>query len=212
MKKRYWLCAACAFAAFLIVTALVLFADVQPIGEIGNSVGCASLNGAFADWIGFHDGWYTLSELLGYLALLIGAAVACLGLYQWIKRKKLFSVDREILALGVLYAVTVALYVFFEVVVICERPILVDGEAGASFPSSHTLLALVLYGSAAIFSYRKIDRPVLRNVAADAFSVLALLTVVCRLFSGVHWLTDIFAGILLGASLLLAYRAAAFED
>ena len=83
--------------------------------------------------------------------------------------------------------------------------VLEDGELAASFPSSHTLLAICLFGIAAHQLYLRIRSHLWRWIAAGACAALAAVTVIGRLLSGVHWLTDILGGILLGGAILLAY-------
>ena len=75
-------------------------------------------------------------------------------LQELVQRKSLAKVDKKILALGGLFVVTGILYVLFEKVVINCRPILMEGETvpEASFPSSHTVLAVVIFGSIAMIS------------------------------------------------------------
>ena len=55
---------------------------------------------------------------------------------------------------------------------------------------------------------RRAKKPALRR-AANLFSLLfSAFMVLGRLISGVHWVTDIIASVLLSAGLYLLYRAA----
>lgn len=152
---------------------------------------------------------YDIAEVLGYIVFLYVGFFAVLGAVQLIKRKKLFAVDREILLLGVFYAVVAAAYAAFEIVVINYRPTLIEGELEASYPSSHTLLAICVVGSA-IFALGRLfgDKKYILwiNIAS---AVLMAATVMLRTFSGVHWITDIFGGILLSFALVFFYCGAA---
>jgi len=77
----------------------------------------------------------------------------------------------------------------------------------ASFPSSHTMLALVVFISAAILCDTYVhDRKARRTVTAVLYGLAAVM-VAGRLFSGVHWLTDIIAGILYSSFLLVLFKA-----
>ena len=51
----------------------------------------------------------------------------------------------------------------------------------------------------------------LRTAVNVVFTVLIAVMAVGRLLSGVHWLTDILGGVLLGAALVLAYDALTLE-
>ena len=192
-------------AAFVLLTVLVKIVDVRAIGPQDTKVGFAALNGAFHNLTGVHEGLYKVTELLGYLAILIAVFFAALGAMQLLQRKSLRAVDSDLFVLGGLYAATVAAYVFFEVVIINYRPVILETEPEASFPSSHTVMALVILGSAVYeFGARVRDRK-LRNILQYACVILAAAIVLGRLFSGVHWLTDILGGMLLGAALVSGF-------
>ena len=119
------------------------------------------------------------------------------------------KVDKEILLLGCLYIVTLALYVFFEKVIVNYRPMLMPGGEGpeASFPSSHTMLVCVIMGSGLrlLKKYTKKNQT-LQLVLTVVFCLILALTVAGRLLSGVHWFTDVLGGLLLSAALLNGYE------
>ena len=199
--------AAILFLAFFIFTALLCFVDIAPIGPNGSEIGFATINGAIFDTLGQNDFFYSISEITIYLAILVAAAFASLGAYQLIKRKKLFAVDKTILWLGVIYALAIFFYIAFEIVVIGYRPVLIDGELEAAFPSSHTMLVSTILISA-IFAFNKLVRSLaLRVTVSVTASIITAVTIVFRLLSGVHWFTDIVGGILLSAALVMLYYA-----
>ncbi|MBO4872667.1 MAG: phosphatase PAP2 family protein [Lachnospiraceae bacterium] len=189
-------------AAALVFTVLVRFVNVQPIGPNGSEVGFASVNKAAAEAIGVSIFWYEISQTLGILAILVCVFFAALGAYQLIREKSIRKVDRRILALGGLYAVTVFLYVLFDKLAINYRPVLENGVLEPSYPSSHTMLSLVAFGSVFLLVRRFFAEAKPRRIIGAAALVLLVLTVLSRLLSGFHWLTDIIGGILIAAALL----------
>lgn len=209
MKKHY-IAAGIYLVLFLALLVCVKCVDVAAIGPMGTAVGLSGANGAFQAKVGVHMGLYALTEWLGYLALALAAFFACVGLVQLLHRKSLRKVDREILTLGGLYVVLAGLYVFFERWVVNYRPVLLPGETApaASFPSSHTMLALVIFGSAALLFARYVRQRAAKTVLYFLCTALGIVTVVLRLLSGVHWLTDIAAGVFLGTALVEIYTAA----
>jgi len=135
--------------------------------------------------------------MVGYFALR--------GFFQLSTRKKLSLVDKEILALGFLYVVVAACYVLFEKVIINYRPILEDGQLEASYPSSHTFLAITVLLSA-FYVLRK-ETGMVKAIIAYLSLVVMLVLVIGRFLSGAHWGTDILGGILLSLTLVSFYRA-----
>ncbi len=205
--KTAFVCAGCAFALFLALIVVLFTVDVQPAGAGGTDIGLAALNTSFHDLTGLMEGWYSFTDILGIAALLAAGVFGVLGLVQLVRRKSLLRVDGEILALGGLYAVTLAIYVLFEKFIVNYRPVLEQGAEApeASFPSSHTMLFTVVIGSAALILAKYIKNPKLAKAAAIACWALAAVAVVGRLLSGMHWLTDIIGGLLISASLLFCY-------
>ena len=77
-----------------------------------------------------------------------------------------------------------------------------DGELEASFPSSHTMLALCVCGSSLIVSKHIIKKENFRKLLNIGAWIVMLLVVVTRVLSGVHWITDICGGILISLFML----------
>ena len=197
-------------AVSLIFTVLVKLVDVQAVGPQGTSVGFAGLNKAFSDLVGTNMFLYKVTQLLGYLALAVVAFFGFGGMLQLVKRKSVLKVDRELRAAGVLYVIVLALYVFFEKVVVNYRPVIMPDETApeASFPSSHTLLACVVFGSAIILADTYVRSDKARKIVKLVFAALTVIMVIGRLFSGVHWITDIVAGLLFSGLYGMLYSMA----
>ena len=192
----------------VVFTVLVKIVDVGFVSSTGSLVGFSSVNIPFSQKFGFNPILYKVSEVLGYLIFLVIAVFAFIGCYQLIKRKSLMKVDKDLYALAITYVFTFALYIFFDkVLVINLRPIIMAGESIAepSFPSSHTLLAVSVLGTA-ISECGKIRRKSFRVSLVIVLSILMGATVLSRLFSGVHWVTDIIAGILWGEVMMTLYQ------
>ena len=88
------------------------------------------------------------------------------------------------------------------------RPVLIDGVLEASYPSSTTLLAMCVMPTAVMQLNARIRHRGFRRCAVFGITAFTAFMVVCRLVSGVHWLSDIVGGALLSAGLVLLYRAA----
>lgn len=204
MKKKVCL-AIGLWCAFLLWTVAVCLFDVAAIGPNGSAVGFATLNGWFHQLTGVHWTLYTITDWLSLVPVAVCLAFAVVGLCQWIRRKRLFKVDADILLLGIFYIVTIAFYLLFEFVVINYRPILIDGYLEASYPSSTTLLVWCVMSTAQMQLRRRIHRREIRKLLTIVITAFMAFMVLGRLLSGVHWLTDIVGGLLLGAGLVTVY-------
>lgn len=192
---------------FLLWTAAVSCVDVQQIGPEGSAVGFARLNGLVHNLTGVHMALYTVTDLLSLVPFGFVFGFGLLGLSQWIRRKRLWLVDSDILVLGIFYAAVLAVYGFFEVAIVNYRPVLIDGILEASYPSSTTMLVMCVMPTAAMQLNTRIRHRVFKRCAASGITAFTVVMVVCRLVSGVHWFSDIVGGALLSAGLVLLYRA-----
>ena len=192
---------------FLIWIAIIKLVDVSAIGPEGTEVGLAGINKAIHEALGVNMTLYKITDILGYVALLVAGLFALFGLVQLIKRKSLAKVDGAIYALAGLYVVTIGLYVIFEKVIINYRPVIMPDEVAleASFPSSHTMLACVIFGSAIVMIGKYIDNDMLCKLLIALATVLLILVVAGRLVSGVHWFTDIVGGVLISGALVFTF-------
>lgn len=204
MNKKKFQCFLVLLSVTVLFTLCVMFLDKKPIGPMNTVVGLATLNQLFLDRFTYQPLCYFISQALGYLSLLVCIGFAAIGLLQLVRKKSLWKVDPAIIALGGLYVVTLVLYVLFEKFPVNYRPILQANQVfpEPSFPSSHAMLAIVVYASApkVINRYFK-DRSVQLAISVACY-LLASITVLTRLFSQVHWLTDIIAGVFISLTLL----------
>lgn len=200
------ICGAC----FIGLIVLVRCVDVQPIGPEGTSIGLSHLNQYFFTLCGVNILWYDITDYLGIFAILIAGIFALIGLVQLIKRRSLFQVDHEILALGGLYIVVIGLYVLFEFAIVNYRPIIMPDalQPEASFPSSHTMLVCTIMGSTMMVIGEYIENTTLRRIIQVLCAVIIVVMVVGRLLCGVHWFSDILGGVLISATLLTLYSLA----
>ncbi len=208
MKKM--LSAGITAALFVLLLILVRTVNVAAIGPEGTKIGLSDLNRRVSEMIGVNMTWYKVTEITGLIAIATAGIFALTGAVQLVRRRSLMKVDREILAAGGLYAVVLGLYVLFEAVIVNYRPIIMEGDTHveASFPSSHTMLICAVMGSAAMLLPKYIKNTGLCRLLQVICGILIAVTVIGRLLSGVHWLTDILGGVLISVTLLLLFAGA----
>lgn len=207
MKARKFILPVILFINFIIYTINVKLVDAQAIGPNGSKVGFAAINGFFAKIFPYNDKFYLLTKLIAVAAFLYIAAFAVLGLVQLIKNKSFAKVDFAVYGMGLTYVITVFFYILFEFLIINYRPVLEDGELEASFPSSHTMLAVSVFASAIVYAAFRIEKGVLKNILVCISALLATAMALGRMVSGVHWFTDIIGGVLLGCAITSIYLA-----
>jgi len=210
MKKRNlrtFFISICFLAAFFLWTAAVCFVDIRAIGPLHSSVGFAAINGAFHRFTGVHLAMYLLTDWLSLIPLGFVIGFALLGLKQWIQRKSLLQVDFDLLVLGGFYLVVLTCYALFEIAIVNYRPVLINGILEASYPSSTTMLVLCVMPTAIMQLRSRIKNAECRRCIFLICFAFSAFMVIGRLFSGVHWLSDIIGGALLSKGLVLLYAA-----
>lgn len=206
--KRQLITAALLSAAFVFFTLLVYSADVRPVGVRGTNVGFAALNTKFFKLTGVHMTLYTVTDWLGLVPAAVCTVFCAVGICQLVKRKSLFKVDADIIILGFYYAAVIAVYLIFETIPINYRPVLIDGRAEASYPSSTTLLVLCIMPTLVYEVKRRVkNKTTVKCILAAAYAFSAFM-VTGRLVSGVHWFSDIVGGVLLSAAMYSLFKLA----
>ena len=201
--RKSFVTSMCLLTAFVLWTVAICFVDVQAIGPKGSSVGFAGINGFVHNLTGVHLGLYNITDWLGLVPIGVAFSFAILGLAQWIKRRKIAKVDRSLLVLGGFYITVIAVYIFFETVVINYRPVLIGGCLEVSYPSSTTLLVMCVMLTAMMQFKARIKNKIFRRCVLLIIAVFIAFMVIGRLVSGVHWLTDIIGGALISSALVM---------
>ena len=212
MKKRNFCIALGLLAAFALWTIAISLIDVQAIGPQGSTVGFATLNSMVHMLTGVHMQLYTITDWLGLVPLMFAMGFGILGLCEWIKRKHILRVDYSILVLGGFYIVVMAVYIFFEMFVVNYRPILINGNLEASYPSSTTMLVMCVMPTAIMQFNTRIKNNGFKKCVNIMITVFTVFMVTGRLISGVHWFSDIIGGVMLSAGLVLIYCFATSLD
>ncbi len=196
----------------IAATILVATVDVQPVGVEGTNLGFATMNTGFFARFGQNDTFYKISTIIGLICFATGGGFGLFFLLQLIRRKSLSKVDRNLSVLILLYILTVSLYLLFDkALIINYRPILRDKGLESSFPSSHAMFAWVIMVSAVDQWNIYIKKENLKIALVACSFLVMLVVIITRLLSGMHWLTDIVGGILIGDMLIAWYRYAASQ-
>ena len=186
----------------LLVTLLALFVALlilvltewDPLHELDLSV-ATNLHEVALNHPGQVDFWKWVSKVLHPDVERVAGAIA--ALVFWVRQRRTTALF--IVVVGIAEA---ALNAGVKYAVDRERPVFahpVAHGAAASFPSGHAFGAFVTFGLVVLLVPRS-----WRVIAAAVGAVAVLLVSYSRLALGVHYLSDVVAGWLLGAALLLA--------
>lgn len=192
--------------AFAVWTWLIQIIDVKPAGVNGTEIGFATINIWFHSVTGVNMTLYNITDWLGLVPIFICVFFGGVGFIQLLKRKSLFKVDFDIVALGIYYVIVISGYLIFEMISINYRPLLINGFLEASYPSSTTLLVLSVMPTIIIQANRRLKNSTIKRIIKIITVIFTIFMVVGRLISGVHWLTDIIGSVFLSVGLFYIYK------
>ena len=193
---------------FALWTVMILLVDVQAVGPNDSIVGFATFNTWFHQLTGVNMRLYTITDWLGLVPLAVCLCFGCLGFVQLVRRRSLLKTDADILLLGGYYILVIFGYLFFEMVPINYRPVLIDGFLEASYPSSTTLLVLSVMPTLVFQIKRRCQNKIIINIGITLTVLFSAFMVLGRMLSGVHWATDIIGAVLLSFGLFKLYQGA----
>lgn len=105
------------------------------------------------------------------------------------------------------FAATLTFVPLVKLLVQRSRPTqLYNGAEAFSFPSGHATHATVILGAAALLVASSLT-PRLRKLVYGGTAVLVLVVSLSRVYLGAHWPTDVIAGMLFGAVVLILVAA-----
>jgi undecaprenyl-diphosphatase len=192
-----------AGGVMLVGALVIVFTTAVIVGSVFDMVdrqrGLARWDQAVAEWGSEHASTWSTNLLdaltdLGGTAILVLVVVAVSAYDYWRHR----NVNVVLFLVAVLLGV-VLLNNGLKLIVDRERPDvphLVEA-AGSSFPSGHSSAAAAAWCAVALVVARHSSRRV-RAIAAAAAAMVAIAVAASRALLGVHWLTDVVAGVLVG--------------
>ena len=123
---------------------------------------------------------------LSFLAVIFGVTI----IISVLNKNNLL---KSVLLYASAVAGTVIITYLMKIIIQRERPFNLI-EAGFSFPSGHSSASMAAYSVLAFFLWQ-------RNKKLAVFSfIIPLFIGFSRIFLNVHWISDVFAGLFLGAS------------
>ena len=78
-------------------------------------------------------------------------------------------------------------------------------ETGYSFPSGHSMVSMAFYGYLIYLIYKNVKNKKLRWTLMTGFGILIFIIGMSRIYLGVHYTSDVFAGFLFSLGYLVVY-------
>ena len=78
-------------------------------------------------------------------------------------------------------------------------------ESGFSFPSGHSMASLAFYGLIIYFLFKNINSKKTRNIICTSLVLLIFLIGISRIYLGVHYASDVLAGLIFSVGYLAVY-------
>ncbi|NND74900.1 MAG: phosphatase PAP2 family protein [Ilumatobacter sp.] len=190
-----------AVAASLVVVAAGGIAVGTIFDAVDNDRGIANWDESAAEW-GANNATDASTRVLRAFTHLGGTAgllviLVSIGAVLYLRRRSWGPV-LYLLIVGVGVA---GLNNILKFVVDRDRPTVAQfaGHSGSSFPSGHSAAAAACWAAIALVVFRRASRRT-RGVAAAGAVFIAVGVAATRVLLGVHWLTDVIAGVIVGWS------------
>ncbi|HET9559529.1 MAG TPA: phosphatase PAP2 family protein, partial [Actinomycetota bacterium] len=198
-------------ALYLLACAVVLAVALVGVGwvlaKVVHDDGIGRADSAVSRWLAgertpdLNDATRYTSEVGGTLTVtalaVVAVAFAALAWRRW----------REPMLVAVAVAGEVAIFLVVTMLVDRERPPvrhLDEAPPTSSFPSGHTAATIALWGSLAVLANERARSAVVRNLFLVLAFVVPVVVASSRMYRGMHYLSDVLGGMLLGGLWLLA--------
>lgn len=193
------------FGIFLLAGAAVAVAGTYAFARFASHVSSGrtqAFDDAVLRWLGDHRSPALEPVMLEMTFLGTGSVVVTIvavsALFLWLTKHRYSAVLLLISTLG-----GIALNSLLKMGFARPRPQLFDWGmhvVSSSFPSGHAMSAAVVYGTVAYLAARLQRRHLHRVLTMLCAAIVIVMIAITRLYLGVHYPSDVFAGIIIGLS------------
>jgi undecaprenyl-diphosphatase len=192
-----------AFGIFLFAGAAVAIVCTYAFAKLAGHVqsgGTQAFDDAVMSWIAAHQNPLVQQTMIEVTALGTGVVVAMVefvgALFLWLNKHKHSALLLIIASFGGIILNNLLKLGFGR-----PRPQIFEWgtyASSSSFPSGHAMSSVIVYGTVAYLAARLQRRPASRLLTLGFAAVVILLICVSRLYLGVHYPSDIAAGLIIG--------------
>lgn len=138
--------------------------------------------------------WEKITDIILITAIAILGVFAILSLTEWVKRKSLKKVDKELLAmLPSLALMAITYFIFDKLFILNTRP---NGSGEPSFPSTHTMVTATIFLMTMFALPKYIKNKSLRIILDVVMAILIVLVSIGRVAANMHWVSDVVGGLI----------------
>lgn len=138
--------------------------------------------------------WDKATDIILFASFAILAVFAFLGLYQWISRRSIKKVDRQLLWFPLPLAMMAITYFVFDKFLIWNvRP---NGSGESSFPSTHVMVVATIFYLIILILPDYIKNRTARIICEIVMVALIIVTCIGRILSNMHWPSDVVGGLI----------------
>lgn len=189
MKRKSKIIVTVLFSLFLIVLFMMLFGKTKLIDSSVYNFIISFRNGLL-------DNYFRLITKLGNVLCVI----IILILFN------LFFGEKKALPLYLCAGTSVLINQGVKALIKRDRPsverLIVQG--GYSFPSGHAMISVCLYGYLVYFVSKNVKNKIFKLILEIVLIFLIISICISRIYVGVHYFSDIIAGVLLGLCILIS--------
>ena len=137
--------------------------------------------------------WDLITNIILVLSIATLGIFAILGLYQWITRKSIKKVDKQIRWMPLPVGLMAIVYLIFDKLLILNtRP---NGSGEPSFPSTHAMIVATIFFIVTIILPKYVKSKPLRVVLEILMFAGIALTCTGRVLANMHWPIDVIGSL-----------------
>ncbi len=147
--------------------------------------------------------WDKATDIILIASIASLAVFAIFGLCQWIKRKSIKKVDKELIFMLVpLILMAIVYFIFDKFLIWNTRP---DGSGEPSFPSTHVMVVATIFLLIALVLPRYIKSKAACALLDLMMLIFIVLTCVGRVLANKHWTSDVIGALVFSVIFALIY-------
>ena len=137
--------------------------------------------------------WELITNIILISSIVTLGIFVVLGLVQWIQRKSLKKVDKQLLWMPLPLALMAITYVVFDkFIILATRP---NGSGEPSFPSTHVMVVATIFFLVTTILPKYVKQKSTRIVLEVIMLILISLTCTGRVLANMHWPLDVLGAL-----------------